>query len=230
MQLELVLTRLWTETVNWRKEFAAPPSSTEIQSNMNNKSSESVGAGGPTAWWILTILISALGLGCEHTYKETKIGNQPAPTLRSDARVYIARPFDVEYKKQVIQNSGKNTASALLDSFNRFTKSAFAGKMPESLPQALESARKIHAQYLVYPHILRWEDHSTEFTGIRDKLKLDLSLIDTESGSTVFAREIDARSRWMTDGGDTPQDLLSSPVDNFVASLYRVIETPTSLR
>jgi hypothetical protein len=175
-------------------------------------------------------IISAVGIGCQHTYTEKKVGNQISPVLRSDARVYIARPFDVEHKKKIVQNSGKQVAGALLDSFSRYTKGAYMGKIPEPLAEALVSGRKIHAQYVVYPYILRWEDHSTEFTGIRDKLKLRIELIESESGSTVFAREIDARSRWMSDGGDTPQDLLSEPTDNFVQGLFRVIEQPTSLR
>src|SRR5438128_905896 len=101
-------------------------------------------------------VVSLFGLlifaaGCQHTYTETKIGNQPTPVLRSDSRVYIARPFDAKYKKQIMQNSGKQTAAALLDSFSRYTKAAYMGKNPEALAEALESARHIHAQYLVYP-------------------------------------------------------------------------------
>jgi hypothetical protein len=172
-----------------------------------------------------------LSLGCQHTFKETKIGEGPTPILRNDTRVYIARPPDAVYKKTVAQNSGKHVAAALLDAFSRNTKGAFMGKNPESVTEALETARRINAKYVVYPHILRWEDHLTEFTGIRDKLELRIELLDVEGGGgVVYAKEIEAKSRWMTDGGDTPQDLIGEPVDHFVALLFRTIEAPTSLR
>jgi hypothetical protein len=168
-------------------------------------------------------------VGCQSTYQETKIGNNPTPVLRNDTRVYVASPPDAIYKKKVVDNSGKQVAGALLDAFSKHTKGAYMGKNPESVNEALETARKISARYLIYPHILKWEDHTTEYTGIRDKMGLRIDVVDTESGSVVYAREITAKSRWMSDGEDAPQDLLGDPTDHFAAMLFRTVDQPTSL-
>ena len=149
--------------------------------------------------------------------------------LTSTVRVYVAVPFDASFKDEVAQGSGKRTAEALLVAFNRYTKSAYISKFPESLSEALESARRINAQYLVYPNIIRWEDRATEWSGRRDRLELKVDLIDLATSRVVFSREISATGKWMSDGGDTPIDLLEQPSEQYVNALFRRIERPSAL-
>jgi len=45
----------------------------------------------------------------------------------------------------------------------------------------------------------------------------------------VFSREFEATGKFMTDGGETPKDLLDQPAEQFANSIFRRIEKPSAL-
>jgi hypothetical protein len=167
--------------------------------------------------------------GCKSTYSEKDLTTEPPPLLRSNSRVYVAIPFDATFKKNVAQGSGKQTAQALFAAFNRYTKSVYLGKFPESVSEALDSARRMNAEYLVYPNLTKWEDRATEWSGRRDRMEVKIDLIDLNDSKVMFSREISATGKWMTDGGDTPNDLLEQPAEEYVNALFRRVEKPSAL-
>jgi hypothetical protein len=167
--------------------------------------------------------------GCQATYSEKNLTNEPPPILKSTSRIYVAIPFDASFKDAVAQDSGKLTAQALQAALLRYTRSVYIGKFPESVSEALETARRAQLNYLIYPTLLRWEDRATEYSGVRDRLALKIDLIDLENSTIVFSREIQATGKWMTDGGDSPRDLLTGPAEQYVNALFRRIERPSAL-
>jgi hypothetical protein len=167
--------------------------------------------------------------GCKNTYKETSTFKSP-PVILPEDRVFVAMPFDALFKGKVMFKSGKNTAVSIADAFGRYGKAVFVSKQPQGLTESMESAKSVRAQYLVYPTLLKWEDRSTEWSGRRDRLLLRLDLIDMSSGQTVYSRTITGRGKWMTEGGDTPTDLLDEPVELFANDLYQHHETPSALQ
>lgn len=166
---------------------------------------------------------------CKSTYSEKNVTTEPPPLLRATSRIYVAIPVDATFKKTVAQGSGKLTAQAIMVALNRYTKSVYLGKFPESATEALESARRYNAEYLVYPNLLKWEDRATEWSGRRDRLEVKIDLIDLADSRVAFSREISATGKWMTDGGDTPNDLLEQPVEEYVNALFRRVEKPSAL-
>ena len=180
--------------------------------------------------FLICALFGLLGMGCEHTFSE-KSGGAPSsrPSLRPDERIFIRIPIDAIYKKEVIPFSGKKTATSIYAAFGKRTKFAFVAKRSETLAESFESAQGVHANYVIYPTILKWEDHATEWTGVRDKLEVKLDVYDAATQNLLDSVVITGRSRWMNDGGDVPQDLLDSPIENYVNSLYHPKEPPTAL-
>jgi hypothetical protein len=173
-------------------------------------------------------LLLACG-GCKSTYSEKQITAAPAPMLHHNDRIYVAMPFDATFKKTVAQGSGKQTAQTLFAALSSYTQSVFLGKFPESPSDALETARKYHVDYVVYPAILKWEDRATEWSGRRDKLELRIDLLSATDGQVAFSQEVEATGKWMTDGDDTPNDLLPQPCEKFVNALFRPLERPSAL-
>jgi hypothetical protein len=167
--------------------------------------------------------------GCTSTYSQKDVTAGAPPLLRTDSRIYIAIPFDATFKKSVAVGSGKATAQALYAAFARYSKGVYIGPRPESMSEALETARKYSADYLVYPNIIRWEDRATEWSGRRDRLELKVDLVDPKTSALVFSRNIQGTGKWMTDGGDTPTDLLPQPCDEFANALFRHVEKPSAL-
>jgi hypothetical protein len=175
------------------------------------------------------LLFAAGGTGCKSTYSEQNMTKEPPPLLRNNSRIYVAMPFDASFKKSVAQGSGKQTAQAIFDALTRYTRSVYLGKFPESASEAIASARAYNADYLVYPNLLKWEDRATEWSGRRDQLQVKIDLIDLNDSHLLFSREITATGKWMTDGGDTPNDLLQKPAEEFVNTLFRKVEKPSAL-
>jgi hypothetical protein len=177
-----------------------------------------------------TSLLAFLLTGCKSTYSEKNLTTEPPPLLQGSSRIYVAVPYDASFKKQVALNSGKHTAEALYVAFKRYSRGIYMGKFPESATEAVESARRYSAEYLIYPHILKWEDRATEYSGIRDRLELKIDLITLSDGKLAFSREIQATGKWLTEGGDTPNDLLEQPIEEFVNALFRKVERPSALQ
>jgi PBP1b-binding outer membrane lipoprotein LpoB len=179
---------------------------------------------------VIAATLAALVLAaCETTYTEKNLTNEPPPILKSTSRIYVAIPFDASFKDTVAQQSGKNTAEAFQVAFLRYSRSVYTSKFPESAGEALESARRANMEYVLYPTILRWEDRATEYTGLRDRLALKVDLIDLNSGTIVFSREAEVTGKWMSDGGETPRDLLTDPAEQFANSVFRRIDRPSAL-
>ncbi|MBI4660857.1 MAG: DUF4823 domain-containing protein [Verrucomicrobia bacterium] len=169
--------------------------------------------------------------GCQHSFQEIPATGVPAkPKLRTDSTVYVAIPPDARFKNEFVFNSGQLTAVAIRDAFAAYVKRAYVGRKPESFTEGLETARANLCTYFVYPSILRWEDRATEFSGRRDRIEIRIEVVEAASGEILHAATLRGRSRWFTDGGDTPQDLLQEPVRNYVASLFQPVRVPSALR
>ena len=178
------------------------------------------------------IALAAIALaltGCKSTYSEKNLTHEAPPMLKSSSRIYVAIPFDATYKDEVIQSSGKQTAQAFQAAFMRYTRSVYTSKFPESLGEALSIAREAGLEYVLYPTIVRWEDRATEWSGRRDRLTVKADLIELKTSKVVFSREIEATGKWMTDGGETPKDLLDQPAEQYVNALFRRVEKPSAL-
>jgi hypothetical protein len=179
---------------------------------------------------LICVVLFAAGAACQNTYKQNVVEVKPlAEQLTSKTRVYIAMPEDALDKKEPVPASGKRTALAIQDAFLRHTKNVLAAKIPETLNDALEHARELACDYVAFPTILQWKDRPTEWTGVRDRLKLQIDLVSVTSREVVRTSTIEGVSRWMTDGDDAPQDLIADPVDKFVRGLFRVSLTPSAL-
>jgi hypothetical protein len=179
---------------------------------------------------LVSAALSFAGVGCHSTIKQTSADVAPGgASLRANSRVYIAMPEDALDKKNPVPSSGRRTALALQDAFKKHTRNVLMAKFPETLDDALNHARDLQYEYVVFPTILKWEDRPTEWTGVRDKLQLKIDLISVENRQVLESTKIDAKGRWMTDGDDQPQDLLPEPIDKFVRSMFRMTYTPSAL-
>ena len=178
------------------------------------------------------LMASAMLLsGCQHTYVELPVPGVPARSkLMTDSVVLVAIPADGRFKSQFASNSGQITAVALRDAFAKFVKRAYVGRKVQSFAEGLETARTNNCAYFIFPTILRWENHATEFSGRRDRVEIKIEVAASGSGEILHATILRGRSRWFTDGGDTPQDLLEEPVRNYATSLFQPVHIPTALR
>jgi len=170
------------------------------------------------------LLLAAFAIpmsGCGSTSKSKVVaGPVRPPQLRTDSKIYVSMPFDAVSGKHVAIESGRQTAEAIATALSRYNKRVFMSKIPLSLVEGMEAARKIQAEYMVYPTIVEWRDYATEWSGKRDRLKLRIDLIEVATEQRVYSKEFEDRSKWMTDGGDRPSGLLSTPAGTFASDLF----------
>jgi len=167
--------------------------------------------------------------GCRHPASKINVAQVTGPKLSTKAVAYIAIPSDVFYKKELAVDSGRQTATVVRDTFAKYLRQAYIGRHVETFVEALETGRTHRCTYLVYLTVLKWEDHATEFTGVRDKVQIKIQVADVPSGDVLHSTILEAVGPWMTSGGATPGDILREPVGKYVASLFQVIHTPTAL-
>ena len=181
--------------------------------------------------FVVAVGLMVASVGCQNTYQQSTTEAKPeAAPLRSNTRVYIAMPEDALDKKTPVASSGRRTTIALQEAFQRHTKGVVVAKVPESLTESIARARDLSCEYVAVAEIVKWEDRLTEWNGVRDKLEMKIDLLSVATGQAVRTTSIQGKSRFMTDGDDAPQDLLSEPVDRFVRTLFRTTYTPSALQ
>jgi hypothetical protein len=172
-----------------------------------------------TAFKILAITLASMSiLGCASTYTQKDV-SKVASKLLSDKSVAIAVPVDGQYGPTVYSGSGHMTATAVRAAFARHSNSVTIVANCKDL-NCLMTDRKQISDYYVVPEILHWEDRATEWSGIPDKIEIKINVFDGLTGNNIASSIISGKSKWVTLGGDKPQDLLPEPLNAYVETLY----------
>lgn len=172
----------------------------------------------------LAVVMLALSYlaGCSSTYERTRAaGGTSTPVISSATSVYVGMPKNGQYGNTIYQGSGAMTAQAVYEAFIARVKRVEMSKKVQGRDAALEQAKKLGFAYYAEPEILHWEDRATEWSGKSDKISVLISILDVSSGKQIDRTIIKGTSKWATFGGDHPQDLLTEPINQYVAELVK---------
>lgn len=166
------------------------------------------------------VVILLIQFGCT-SYRIERTDNYN-PTLEIDrtGSAYVSVCEDGRYDEEIYLGSGTATAQVIMNELLKYLALVSLGKTQETYDEALKSALYGGYKYLIYPSIEQWEDHVTEATEIRDKLRLTIIVVETLSGNQLDLVVISGKSKLFTVGGDQPQDLLATPIRIYVNSLF----------
>jgi hypothetical protein len=171
---------------------------------------------------VAVVFVLFFATGCSHTYELARPTMSPheRKLTRSDT-VYIALPEDGVFEgRTVYEGSGQHTADVLQAAFQRHLRDVRKATTHESPKAARVSARNAGASCLVYPELLHWEDRQTAWSGLPDRIRVRISIVDLERGDVIDSVEFSGKSKWATFGGDDPKDLVEVPVNQYVDSLF----------
>ena len=166
---------------------------------------------------VFSVLLTQFGCS---TYNIDRINNNPDPKLDPSGSAYVCLCEDGRFKSKVYQGSGLVTAQIISDKLSKHLSQVENGKDPEACDEALNTALYGGHNYLICPSILQWEDH-TEKTDILDKLTIKIIVIDTLTGNKIDDVVINGKSSFMSHGTEKPQDLLATPIQAYVDSLFQ---------
>jgi Domain of unknown function (DUF4823) len=164
-------------------------------------------------------LAAGLLLGCSSAYNVSG-GDSHSERLQPQDSVYVILAQDGHYGNTPYPGSGLAASNALLGAFSRFAARVERASTPEDLEAARANAARQNLTYVARPVILNWEDRATEWSGKRDRISIQISVVDVKSGKTVSSGVVNGSSKWFTFGGDHPEDLLDEGMNRFVSRLY----------
>jgi hypothetical protein len=161
---------------------------------------------------------SLLMVGCASTYQQRDM-HAPTAALDSTKRVLVAVPQNGQFGQTVYEESGTMTAEAIVAAFGKHASGAdiISGCVGEDCLNVVDDSM---CGYLVMPIIRHWEDRATEWSGKSDRVEIQLVIFDATSKEEIANSTYTGKSKWMTFGGDHPQDLLTEPTEDLVSSLY----------
>jgi hypothetical protein len=170
-------------------------------------------------------LVALTMVGCTSSYKTDRAEGSAAPQLtRGQCSVYVSVPEDGSYAGSVGTGSGAATARAVVTAFVPYTSRAECGSTRESHESAMSSAAAAGFTHLIEPTIMNWEDRATEWSGKSDAISVRLIVFEIPSRRTIDTVVIHGSSKWMTFGGDHPQDLLPDPMARYAAECFKAAE------
>ena len=91
----------------------------------------------------------------------------------------------------------------------------------QNLTEAKKNAADIHAQILVYPVITHWEDRNTPWSGLRDKVRINVQVYDIGTCAMIDKTSLYATNRWLALVNAAPSNLLKKIIWPYVERLYR---------
>ncbi|WP_028112334.1 DUF4823 domain-containing protein [Ferrimonas kyonanensis] len=162
---------------------------------------------------------STLLFGCSSTYQHTPISVFEG-VLDPQLAVLISVPKDGWYDTQNYRNSGRMTANAVRAAFMKHaSKVTVTDRCKGESCLSLEGVGEYG--YYVKPQILHWEERATEWSGLPDRIEIKLTIYDMKTAKPISSNVYTGKSKWLTFGGDHPQDLLPGPTNSYVTSLYQ---------
>ncbi|MSU61521.1 MAG: DUF4823 domain-containing protein [Pedosphaera sp.] len=170
-----------------------------------------------------------LTTSCRSTVRETTTSEITGARLNAKSAVYVGIPANAPGRKGPVLNSGQKAAELVRDAFGKCARQAWIGRKMEVFDDALETARNIRAQFLVYPTLIRWEDRATGWNGLPDKAEIKIQIADCATGDIIHSSIIKATGPTMSSGDETPAEILIEPVSKYAASLFQKVHTPTAL-
>ena len=167
----------------------------------------------------ITLIVAILVLsGCAARYDQVNL-SVPDTKFSKDGPVIIATPANGYYETTEYRSSGRMTALAVKSAFSKHSRNTKIAKDCEDLA-CLKEKYPNEFRYYVVPEILQWEDRATEWSGIPDRIEVQVSIYEQGTWKDISSTQITGKSKWATFGGDHPQDLLPKPLNSYVDSLY----------
>lgn len=144
-----------------------------------------------------------------------------APVLSGEQKVLVALPKDGVYQNIKYDYSGQQVQQAFFEALSFEAGNVVLANQVQSLDDSLAYAGNIGAQVLVYPVITHWEDRNTPWSGLRDKIRVNVQVYSVASGKVLDRTSLYATNRWVSFVNAAPANLLKKVVNPYIKQLYR---------
>ena len=171
---------------------------------------------------IILSLIFAICLQACATATIEKLNTHTSSAISADTpqTIYIALPKDGVYKTIQYPYSGQQVQQAFFEAFSRYSDEVILGSTVQNFQEAKDSALAVRAQILVYPVIIHWEDRNTPWSGLRDKVRINVQVFNVNTDVAIDKTSLYATNRWLALLNAAPSNLLKKIIWPYVEQLY----------
>lgn len=135
--------------------------------------------------------------------------------------MFLCLPQDGVYQNIKYAYSGQQVQHAFFESLSRFGAEVVLGETFQSIEDAKKQAQKVQAQILIYPIITHWEDRNTPWSGMRDKVRINVQVYSVADNKLIDKSSLYATNRWIALVNAAPANLLKKIVPSYVENLYQ---------
>ncbi len=170
---------------------------------------------------IYCFLAALLLVGCATANIERLYQPQDArDVLRGNEKVFVALPEDGTFEGHHYTDSGKYVQQYFYDNLLRYADNVVNATKVLPLDEAKAEAKKQNAEILIYPGIVHWEDRNTMWSGIRDKVRINVIVYSLTEGRTLDKTSLYATNAWATFIQARPENRLKTIIPPYVKALY----------
>ena len=147
--------------------------------------------------------------------------NAPVPAeqlssthLLKKQMVYIARvPGSIEEANIPVQK-------AFVAALTPYTSQLVEGNRPIPSEYLPKIAGAMKTGYIFYPKVTQWEDHNTPWTTLRDKVTIEVLVMDVQSERVVVRRTLSGVSKLWVSRNEKPDVVARDLIVNFINELF----------
>ncbi len=171
---------------------------------------------------IACLLMALLLVGCATANIERLSQSQDKGTvLQGGERVFVALPEDGVFEGHHYTDSGKYVQQYFYDSLLRYADTVINAVKVLPLEEAKAEAKRQNAEILIYPGIVHWEDRNTMWSGLRDKVRINVIVYSLADNKTLDKTSLYATNAWFTFVHARPENRLRTIIPPYVKALYQ---------
>ncbi len=165
--------------------------------------------------WTSLLLLGAVLVGCKSTY-QVRNYHAPAVQIRPEEGVYIIVPEDGPDEP----GSGGLAAGTLQALFRHYAQRIRQSEEIAPVSIHLTNAAAAGFVYVLKSKIHLWKEEATGWSGLRDKLDINLRLLRVPGGEVVSEARVQGQSAQMGWTADRVEHLLKGIGGKWVGALY----------
>lgn len=167
--------------------------------------------------FLLVFLLLLLN-ACAYTQHSLSPNNAQKERLSPSDVFCVMLASDGAYGSKIYSGSGRTVSNRILYSVRQKRPLTQLVETTDE-DQAIQQCSAKGANYLLSPLILHWEDRATQWSGMRDHVKIEIRLIKVDPKTFIRSTLFEARNNWFTFVNADPSELLNESFDQVIADI-----------
>ncbi|MDH5755498.1 MAG: DUF4823 domain-containing protein [Nitrospinota bacterium] len=169
-----------------------------------------------------TVILCSLLVGCVSANTSVDRLNTALVNFDKNFSAMVVQPADGGSLGKTYRGSGAKVAFEFARAMKPLVADVKISPNSSDNQSLFEDARKQNVRYLLIPQIMHWEDRATQWSGIPDRMEIQVELIDLVTGDTLDTSSISSNSSDVEFTDAPVGEMVRSAADRYFQSLQGV--------